>query len=341
VGIRHALIGAAATALIAAALPSEARADGAAAEGASARPITIALATDEAALAALGISIERLMYHTRIEASAVVVAAPAPAALRAFVDPGTDGLSVAITVEDRARARTDSRVIPLADVAASDRARVVALGLAEVVRAFAVAPAPPTGARAQAAQAAPIPAAAIETPSATPAESPPTGAVDVTVGAIGFPADGAWLIDPRAGVERRLSGALWARADVGVWIGGAQDALGDARLTVPSLGLGLMWRIDPTRALTLGAGPMLDVGVAFGSADARAASRAAAETALTLRASLAADMRVRIVGPLALTAGASAGGMLRGAELRADDRVLLAATGFCVAGRAGALVVFP
>jgi hypothetical protein len=342
VGIRHALIGGAIGLLVAAGARS-ARADVTNGPATSARPVTLTIATDEAALAALGISVERLMYHTRIEANAVIVppAASDSAELHAFVDPGTDGLSVALTLEDRAHARTDSRVILLTDVGLPDRARVVALGLAELVRAFAPRRQVREGPHAPAPPALPSPVPAVEVPQLGPAELPATVALDASVGAIAFPMHGAWLVDPRIGAERRLAGALWARADLGVWLGGADDTLGNARLVVPTLDLGVMWRVEPNKVFTLGAGPMLGVGVAFASADAIGSSRATAESALTMQVLLGADLRVRVLGPLALTAGASAGVMLRGAEVRADDRVLLAATGLCVAGRAGVVLLLP
>lgn len=317
-------------------------------ESASTGAGALGLGASAEALQPLGIDADRLAYHARVETGATVALVSDAVDLRAFVDPTTDGSGVAITLVDRAATRSDSRVVALADVPRGDRARVVAIALGEMVRARRAAVPPP--ATSPAAPAAPpgSPAASSSSAPAAAAEAPPPAAVSPPAMAIEAMGGGAWfsqrnsaLVDLRLGGERRLALPLWARAELGLGLGGASDRAGDVALVLPSIALGVRLRADVSRSLVLGAGPMLDAGVAFASGAASTGARGLTAEALTVRAAIEADGRLRVADSVYFVLGLGVGVMLRGAELHADDRVPLAAAGLALGARAGVGIALP
>jgi len=326
-----------------------ARADGArAANGAAARDASarrsLYLQTDAATLATVGIAVATLTYLVRIETGQDLAIAAETADVRVFVDPTTDAAGVALTLEAPGATETESRVVPLTDVPHADRARAVSLAIAELIRTHD----------------ARIPAARTQTPPhaeglprstgdapAAPLMAPSNGArgdewgVELSGMALAFPATGAWLMGPAATAERTVSRTMALRVRLGVDLGGASDALGDARLVVPTAAVGAMVRTAPTTVLRLGAGPSLETGIAFASADAVAAATARPGVAATIRAALAVDLRVRLSDRMALVIAAEPGWMVRGAELRSEGRTLLGATGFALGAGAGVRLRLP
>ena len=310
--------------------------------GAEADVLSVTASDD--VLAELGVTRDRLQYlvHVEIAASSSTDVAD----LRAFVDPTTDGEGVAITLVDRASSRTDSRVVMLAKVEPSARARVVALALAEMVRAHrssatpspsagGAPPKPPAPDHSEASKDVAPPSA-----SSRPAPPPQHLSIDGMAGLSQLPKRGSTLFEARVAGERLVTGFIWARAQIGVAVGAASDPLGDARLTLPSLALGLRARSDPGATFSVGFGPTLDAGVAFASGSS-AMAHASSDDALTLRASLDADLRARLGPALFVVVAASGGYLLRGAELRADDRVIMGASGAALGALCGLGATWP
>jgi len=151
---------------------------------------------------------------------------------------------------------------------------------------------------------------------------------------------GTAIFEGRIAGEKRIARPLWARVGAGIGLGGASDAAGDVRLVLPSIALGLRARSDPRATFAIGVGPTVDVGVAFASGSSSTA-RTLSKEAVTVRASLDADGRARLRGPLYAVVAVSGGVMVRGAELRADDRVVVGASGLALGVLAGVGAILP
>ena len=224
----------------------------------------------------------------------------------------------------------EDRDIALGDVAATEAPRVLALALAELSQAHtAVPPIAP-----KPAPAAPKPAPPAEAPAPVRA-APVTFGGEAAVGARGYTLAGTLALEPRIGIFlRHTSGA---RLDLAVvyqtaW---ASDAIGSVSFNAIGGALGLSYSHAILPGFFLRFGPRVDVLAAFGSGTATGLARATNEQAAVvgLVAEVAASVQFFRVLPLVVVI--DGGGMVRGFELRADDRTPLAARGATFGARLG------
>lgn len=233
--------------------------------------------------------------------------------------------------------------VDVTDVAGEAAPRVLALAIGEAARLHV--------ARSDRPPPAPVPAPLPPPRVVAPAPSPDVplpstrepavrALLSTSIGARVFSAAGS------VGVEPRLAFGLAHRsgfiADIGVWYltAGASDTLGDVRLHAFGGSLGAGYELALSSRVRVRGGPRLDVGAAFGSgtANANATRPALASSTSAPLASLVGEVVVSVrLGarqPWLLLA-LDAGGVLRGLDLRADDRTALAALGGSFGGRLG------
>lgn len=341
-----------------------------AAQRARAEPTTTAresktvlvLASSDESLRSLGLTFERLAYLIEVE-SAVTVRPVTPGedttnTWRAFVDPTVDGSGVAITWVDGSAGggrshwvdgsagggtsqRTDSRIVSLVSVPVSDRARVVALALGEMIRGAPRTVPEPAQPRAAPASTQPATAVVLEPPQrpTRPIPSRRYGA-ELLVGALWYPQRDSAAIEFRGALERELAHPFWLRGELGFGVGRAGGPAGDVQVAVPSIGLGMRLRSNTRATVVLGIGPLFEAGAAFVSGSAKDDPRVQSTRVFVLRAALEGDLRLRLGPRLYGVAGGSFGVMLQDVELRADDGSTYGAAGLVFGGRLGLGTVF-
>ncbi len=253
-------------------------------------------------------------------------------------------LRVRLAYSDGSEERLTVDVTDVADDAAP---RVLALAIGEaarlhVARSERLPPAPLPAPLPPPRVVAPAPPPDVPLPSTR--EPAVRALLSTSIGARVFSAAGSLGVEPRLafGLAHR-SGFI---ADIGVsyLTAGASDTLGDVRLHTIGASLGAGYELALSSRVRVRGGPRLDVGAAFGSGTANANANANA-TRPALASSTSAPL-ASLVGEVVVSVrlGArqpwlllalDAGGVLRGLDLRADDRTALAALGGSFGGRLG------
>lgn len=290
------------------------------------------VSASDGALAPLSISVDRLVVLIGIETKLEVVT-EGEAPLRAYVDPADDRESVAVTFT--AETKTDSRVVALGDVAAGERARVVALALSEMIRArrHATVEAPP--AAALSAPAPPEPSHPVQPREpVAPPRKPTSRSFELTAGPLWFAQRKNVALDWRGAFDVQLRRPFWLRGEIGLAIGRSGTAADHVELVVPSLALGMRVRSNPDAVLSVGAGPVFDTGLAFVQGTAEARSRGPTRV-LVFRSALEGDVRLRLIGRVYAVLGASFGVMLRDVERRTSSGETFGAAGLALGARLG------
>ena len=226
-------------------------------------------------------------------------------------------------------------VVDVTDV--SDGApRVLALAIGEAARLHVARPerAAPPAPPARPANVTPTAPAPTSLP---PPSTPAIGVlVSASLGARAFGAAGNVGFEPRLAIGLVHRSGVVAELGGAYFTAGASDPLGDVRLHAVGASLAFAYERALVSSVFVRAGPRLDVGAAFGSGTAT--STALASTTSGALVSLVGEAVVSVGfgarNPWLLVA-IDAGGVLRGIDLRADDRTPLAALGATFGGRLG------
>ena len=243
---------------------------------------------------------------------------------------------VLVTIEDHATSKKVERRVTLADVDEAARPRVLALAVAELLRATWLeltlpdaprpevpVPAAVRGAMARQATAALGPGlgasyageAAASPPSRTPVPS-------LAVASRVFPSTQTIMFGgDAAGTLPVLSSSLAARLDARVLVGTAHDPLGDVNLGLATAGAALMLASPRNVPVWAAVGPHVELGVAWASGspvDQSTQSHRGAGFVST--ASLLGAFYVRITPQWDLALELEGGATLASFEARADTR---------------------
>jgi hypothetical protein len=226
-------------------------------------------------------------------------------------------------------------VVSLADIEPVARPRVLAIAMAELVRAGMAA----------ASTAAPVASPQLDVRirlESTPVPREEHGALAsmgwfAAVETRAFPQASGGMFGARAGTHVPVASWIEWVADAGVLFGSAHDALGDIDGTVATLGTGLLG-VGGTSGLLLGVGPRVEAGAGWyrGHATAPGAAASRANTPLALLA-LSAEASFRVRGPLWGWIGLDAGTSLVGFTPLADNRHVSDFAGPMVSARIGVL----
>ena len=240
------------------------------------------------------------------------------------------GESVRFTLTFSGEGPTE-RDVDLGDVAEGERERVLSLAIAEAVRTPGAPPATPPRART-----APPPPAATPRPRASTATPAWRLGYEATMGLRAYAARQlAW--EPRALLSIRHRGG--ARADLGGYYAYARhgDVLGNVSLHAVGLSLGASFDTPLGRGSRWAGrlGPRLDVGGAFGSGSTVGVATAGSLVTPTATLVLEASVRVRLARAFAAVLAVDGGGVVRGVDLQADERSVLAMRGSTFAVRLG------
>jgi hypothetical protein len=243
--------------------------------------------------------------------------------LKAPCDPAA--LELTIEIDDVATSKTLERRVSVADVPPSARARAVAIGAAELLRAswaeLALAEHPAAAVPAQTDFLRRAVALHLTGPKAE-SMMQPDGLVTVVLDGRLFPNYSSGLVGPRAELSIRLTRALplRVRADVGAAFGTAHDPIGDIDLVLVSgaLGLAASSEVGPLRAEV---GPRFEMGWAHARGvpfDTTVLGSSA--SGATIAGLLDAQMWFRVASRAWLSTGVAAGDTFLGLDARADGR---------------------
>jgi hypothetical protein len=225
----------------------------------------------------------------------------------------------------------DPRRLDLADVAAVARPRVVAIEVADFVRACVQ-----LSERAGPARPSPEPPDPTPRPveAAAPAQRAP-----IIVGVLGegraYAADATVLGGGRGFIDVPILTRWVARADAGALYGTASDSLGTIAGTIASLGASLR-ATTATRGFVLGAGMRGELGDGWFRGRAGAPSVTATRASSSLAyAAATATAATRLTDTLGAELDLDAGATVRGFTADADAHPLFGALGLVVALRLG------
>lgn len=221
------------------------------------------------------------------------------------------------------RVSHESHDVNLSDVALADRERVLAVSIAEALR-VTVEPVPPPPPVTAQRDPAPAPTGPVA-PTPTPHEGPPIrrgslGAFTVSAG--------AWipLARPLALATIDANYRFAAGSTFGIplglrgIVGQTQDALGTARAWGVDAELGLSIRIMHSARIVSDVRALLSVGFVKGDGLASGGAQGESVTGYSSTALLRYDAYLRFADHHAVGIGATAGGILHGPILFADDR---------------------
>jgi hypothetical protein len=243
---------------------------------------------------------------------------------------------VLVTIEDHATSKKVERRVPLADVDDAARPRVLALAVAELLRATWLeltlreapppeVPVPDTVRSAMVRQVAAAlgPALGAGTPREVVAEPPSKlPAPSLAVASRVFPSTQTVLFGgDAAGTMPVLAPGLAARLDGRVLVGTAHDPLGDVNLGLATVGGALMLASPREATVWAAVGPHVELGVAWASGsplDQATESRRGAGFVST--ASLLGAFYVRITRQWDLALELEGGATVASFEARADTR---------------------
>lgn len=227
-------------------------------------------------------------------------------------------------------------VVDVTDVSDGAAPRVLALAIGEAARLHVARPerAAPPAPPARPANVTPTAPAPTSLP---PPSTPAIGVlVSASLGARAFGAAGNVGFEPRLAIGLVHRSGVVAELGGAYFTAGASDPLGDVRLHAVGASLAVAYERALASRVFVRAGPRLDVGVAFGSGTATstalASSTSGALVSLVGEGVVSVGLGAR--NPWLLVA-IDAGGVLRGIDLRADDRTPLAALGASFGGRLG------
>jgi hypothetical protein len=232
-------------------------------------------------------------------------------------------------------AHSFERQLDLIDVAPVARPRVIAIAVADAVRACAVV-LPTTSLDVETSAPPPQP------PPPPPPRSSTSSAPPLTLGLLGearsYTTNATALFGPRAFLDLGLlSNHFVFRIDAGVLRGTASDTLGTIAGTVASAGAGLRARTR-TGGFELGAGVRGELGYGWFSGSAGAPTVLATHASSSLAYLAATLTATRLANSLGIELDVDAGTTVHGFSADADTRPLFDAEGFILAVRLGLIL---
>jgi hypothetical protein len=231
-------------------------------------------------------------------------------------------------------------VVDVTDVSDAAAPRVLALAIGEAARLHVARPerAPP------APSPSPVRPANVTPPAPSPTSPAPTSTLAPAVGMLvsaslsarAFGAAGTVGFEPRLAIGLVHRSGFVAEVGGAYFAAGASDPLGDVRLHAVGASLAVAYERALASRVFLRMGPRLDVGAAFGSGTPTGTALASSTSGalVSLIGEAVVSVRLGARNPWLLFA-IDAGGVLRGIDLRADDRTPLAARGPTFGGRLG------
>ncbi len=267
----------------------------------------------------------------RVHSADDAPASPEPAGPRVEADPAVCGgaapsATLVLSIGDQRRTRT----VQLYDVDPVARPRVIAIAMAELVRAGVAAAKPEA--------VAPTPGSMdvyvrFEGPRPAP---PPAAALFAAAETKVFGQQGTAVAGARAGIELPFVRHAALGLDLGALAGTAQDPLGGIDATLATLGASLHL-IGGSRSLSFGVGPRFEAGVGWfrGSAAAPLATRAASATSPLAFLTMSGVASFAIQGRWSGLVGLDVGTSVYGFRTLADQRTVSTFAGPMLAARLG------
>lgn len=199
-----------------------------------------------------------------------------------------------------------SAEVDLADVPPSARARTLALAIGELARNASAATPPNVATRPQ----------------------PPSLGGGGSLGLRTFPNDATTLLalSGEASIPIAGEGTWKARIAPGVQLGRREDPLGSVTLVVPSFGAGVLYSSRPDN-VQFELGPLAEVGYAIGVVSPRGDAVGESASGWVITAGLTGGARFRLTEHTGLTVGLQLGHVVRGLQLRAEDRRVIGVSG--------------